>query len=305
MVSAALIGVAVLLLIRRREDVGERVGNFITRAVPTPAKHRTLVHRALGDPRLRRGENLRWLEVLALEFDVAHINISPGRLIIMTVAGTFILGWLLVSATTSAAAVILALVLPVGVRFGIRFLANRQRRHFDEQLPDNLQIIASALRAGHTFIGSLGVMVEDAPEPSRRELRRALADEQLGVPLVDALKQVSMRMKSIDFEQVTLVATLQRDTGGNTAEVIDLVADTIRDRLDLRRMVRALTAQGRLAGAMLSGLPVVLLIAISLINPSYVHPLFHAAAGIIALACAAMMISGGYLIIRRIVNIEI
>jgi tight adherence protein B len=112
-------------------------------------------------------------------------------------------------------------------------------------------------------------------------------------------------MKSIDFEQVTLVATLQRDTGGNTAEVIDLVADTIRDRLDLRRMVRALTAQGRLAGAMLSGLPVVLLIAISLINPSYVHPLFHAAAGIIALACAAMMISGGYLIIRRIVNIEI
>jgi tight adherence protein B len=187
----------------------------------------------------------------------------------------------------------------------VTFLATRQRRAFEEQLPDNLQVIASALRAGHTFIGSLGVMVEDAPEPSRRELRRALADEQLGVPLVDALQRVSERMKSVDFQQVTLVATLQRETGGNTAEVIDLVTETIRDRLNLRRLIRSLTAQGRFAGRILAGLPVVLLIGISIINPGYVRPMFHQALGIIALVIAIVMVISGYFVIRRIVDIEV
>jgi tight adherence protein B len=187
----------------------------------------------------------------------------------------------------------------------IRFLASRQRRVFEEQLPDNLQVIASALRAGHTFVGALGVMVEDAPEPSHRELRRALADEQLGVPLVDVLNQVSTRMKSVDFQQITLVATLQRDTGGNTAEVIDVVTETIRDRLDLRRLVRSLTAQGRLAGGILTALPIALLIAISVINPGYTSPLFHKALGILALSLACAMVISGALIIRRIIDIKV
>ena len=183
--------------------------------------------------------------------------------------------------------------------------ANRQRRTFDEQLPDNLGVVASALRAGNTFAGSLGVVANDAPEPSRRELRRALADEQLGVPLVDALNKISDRMKSTDFHHVALVATLQAETGGNTAEVLDVVTETIRDRIDLRRMVRTLTAQGRLAGMILSGMPVMLLIALSFINPHYTSPLFHKTAGIIALVVAGVLVVSGSLIIRKIVNIDV
>jgi tight adherence protein B len=302
---ALLLGLAILLLISRREAVAARVGGFVNPSVASPPKQRSLVQRALGDPRLRRGERLRWLDALALEFDIARIKISPGRLALLTLGGMVVLGWLLVGATSSAAAALLALAVPVAVVVGIRFQAGRQRREFEQQLPENLQVIASALRAGHTFLGSLGVMAEDAPEPSRRELRRALADEQLGVPLVDALQRVGTRMKSVDFQQVTLVATLQRDSGGNTAEVIDVVSDTIRDRLDLRRLVRSLTAQGRLAGLMLSGLPVLLLIAISLINPGYIKPLFHTILGIIALTIAGVMVTSGSLIIKRIVNIEV
>jgi tight adherence protein B len=166
-------------------------------------------------------------------------------------------------------------------------------------------VIASAMRAGQTFAGSLQAVVDDAPEPSSKELRRAVTDEALGVPLQDALGHVTERMKSEDFQHVAIVAGLQRDTGGNTAEVIDLVADTIRGRIELRRLVRGLTAQGRLAGFVLSALPAGLLLIISMINPSYAHPLFHSTPGLIALAVAlGLMVSGSY-IIRRIINITV
>jgi tight adherence protein B len=183
--------------------------------------------------------------------------------------------------------------------------ADRQRRTFSEQLPDNLQVIASAMRAGQTFVGALQAVVDDAPEPSARELRRAVTDEALGVPLNEALTHVTERMKSEDFQHVAIVAGLQRDTGGNTAEVIDLVAETIRGRIEIRRLVRGLTAQGRLAGFVLSGLPAALLLIISVINPSYAHPLFHSTPGIIALVVALVLMITGSVIIRRIININV
>ena len=302
---ALLIGLAVMLLTRRRESVRERIGTFVTAADGGPAQQRSLAQRALGDPRQRRVDRTgRWAD-LENELDIAQIPTSAPRLVVLTAVGTVVFGWLLVTATSSGLAAVVALGLPVAVRIGIRWKANRQRREFEDQIPDNLQIVASALRAGHTFIGSLGVVLEDAPEPSRRELRRALADEQLGIPLPDALNQVSDRMHSPDFRHVALIATLQQNAGGNSAEVIDLVTETIRDRLDLRRLVRTLTAQGRLAGGILSALPVALLAAISFINPQYISPLFHKPLGIIALVVSGIMVISGALIIRRIVDIEI
>jgi tight adherence protein B len=305
LVCALLLGAAVLSLARTRATVRARVRDFVHLAPKDEAKQRTLVQRALGDPRVRRiPRSGRWA-ALELETEIARIPTSPARLAALTIAGTILLGWLLATATSSPIAALIALAIPPGVLIAIGILANRERRAFEEQLPDNLQVVSSALRAGHTFIGSLTVVTEDAPEPSRRELRRALADEQLGVPLEDALNQVSERMRSTDFRHVVLVAVLQRNAGGNTAEVIDLVSETIRDRLDLRRLVRTLTAQGRLAGGILSVLPVLLIIAITLINPSYVSPLYHKTIGIIALVVAVTMVIAGSLIIRRIVDIKI
>src|SRR5207245_648244 len=130
-------------------------------------------------------------------------------------------------------------------------------------------------------------------------------DEQLGIPLPEALGHVTERMRSDDFHHVAVVATLQRDTGGNTAEVIDLVTETIRERLDLRRMVRSLTAQGRLSALMLSSLPAALLLFISLIDPGYTKPLFHQTVGIIALVVTTVLVVLGSVILSRIVNIKI
>jgi tight adherence protein B len=302
---ALLIGICVMAALTKRVGVRARVDSFITSTdVATAEAPKSLVQRALGDPTQRRTRS-PWLVRLAEDLDIARIAAAPQRLLAATALATVLLAVVLVSATSSALAAPIALAVPVGVILGIRHFADRQRRLFDEQLPDNLTVIASALRAGHTFVGALGVMIEDAPEPTRREMRRALSDEALGIPLADALTAVSERMRSADFRHVALVATLQRDTGGNTAEVIDVVIDTIRDRLDLRRLIRSLTAQGRLSGIVLTILPILLLLAIALINPHYIHPLFHDTAGVVFLLLAIAMVVTGGLIIRRIIDIEV
>jgi tight adherence protein B len=139
------------------------------------------------------------------------------------------------------------------VRGVCRRSLQKVRRAFEDQLPTNLQVLASALRAGHSFVGALSVVAADASEPAKREFMRTVADEQLGVPLEDSLREVARRMANDDLEQVAIVAELQRQSGGNMAEVLDRVVDTVRSRFDLRRMVRTLTAQGRMARWIRSG----------------------------------------------------
>jgi tight adherence protein B len=125
------------------------------------------------------------------------------------------------------------------------------------------------------------------------------------VPLEHALEVVVQRMKSRELEQVALVAALQRETGGNTAEVLDRVTDTIRERMELRRLVRTLTTQGRMSRWIVSILPVALLVLISLLNPGYMHVMYERTAGRVLLGFAAVMIVSGSLVIRRIINIKV
>jgi tight adherence protein B len=179
------------------------------------------------------------------------------------------------------------------------------RDDFAEQLPDNLQVLASALRAGHSFVGALSVVAADAPEPAQREFRRVVADDQLGVPIDESLRDVARRMESTELEQVGLLAELQRESGGNMAEVLDTVVETIRDRFDLRRLIKTLTAQGRMARWILTLLPVFLALVITLFNPSYMHPLFSTGAGKALVALAVAMLIAGSLLIKRIVNIKV
>jgi len=210
----------------------------------------------------------------------------------------FLIGSLLVG-------IIIALAIPFGVRSLLKHQLSRQRKLFAEQLPDNLQVLASALRAGHSFIGALSVVVNDAPEPAKSEFQRVVADEQLGVPIDDALHVVVERMQSRELEQVALVAALQRETGGNTAEVLDQVTDTIRERFELRRTVQTLTAQGRMSRWVLTILPLFLLLAITLINPGYMGVMYHSLTGRVLLVLSGISVVSGSFVIKRIVNIKV
>ena len=110
--------------------------------------------------------------------------------------------------------------------------------------PENLDVLASALRAGHSLAGAMGVVADEAPEPSKREFTRVVTDEQLGIPLDEALEVTAQRMQNTDMDQLAVLALVQREAGGNTAEVLDQVTANIRARMDIRRLVKVLTAQG-------------------------------------------------------------
>ena len=194
---------------------------------------------------------------------------------------------------------------PLAARSVIRYRATRARRRFEDQLPDNLQVMASALRAGHSFVAALSVMVKDAPEPSRKEFRRVVQDEQLGVSVEKSLEVVHDRMRCEDVIYVGLIATLQRETGGNTAEVLDKVVETMRERGKLRRLVRTLTAQGRLGGWIVTALPVLMIIFLNLFRPNYLEPLTERTIGWFILILAGLMVVLGAYCIRRIVDIKV
>jgi tight adherence protein B len=166
-------------------------------------------------------------------------------------------------------------------------------------------VVGSTLRAGHSFPAALATGIEDAPEPTRSEFARAIADERLGAPLNEALEDVARRMESRDVDQVALLALLQREAGADAAEMLDGVVVTIRERQELRRTVRTLTAQGRLTRLILTALPIAVVLGLSASNPDYLDPLFHTSIGrTLAIAAVGMLIMGS-LAIKRIVDFEI
>jgi tight adherence protein B len=250
-------------------------------------------------------ETTKWWARFKETLELAEIRMSAVRIALWTVAASLLVMWLTVLVLGSVLFAIVGLGVPLVTRSVILRKLERRRKMFAEQLPDNLQVLASALRAGHSFVGALSVVIDDADDPSRTEFRRVVADEQLGVPLDDAIRAVVKRMDNEDLEQVALVAHLQRQTGGNMAEVLERVTDTIRERFELRRMVQTLTAQGRMSRWIVSALPVVLLVAISVINPEYVEPLFTTTGGRLALIFAGVMLVAGSLVIKKIVNIKV
>jgi tight adherence protein B len=306
LLSAALVGGALMVLLRpKRRSLRSRMAEFVSIYLPerreksSPLPDRVFVG---AERSLARAP---WWARFKEDVALAGLRIPPVQLVLWTLVATMGGMWLLKLIFGSVLLALAALAIPFGVRIFIRRRVDHVRNQFAEQLPDNLQVLASALRAGHSLVGALSVVVDDAPEPSRSEFRRVVADEQLGVPLDHSLTVVARRMDNRDLDQVSLVATLQRDTGGNTAEVLDRVTDTVRARFELRRLVKTLTAQGRMSRWVVSLLPVGLFAVITLMNPGYLHPLYTHTSGRILLVISAIMITSGSLIIRRIVNFKV
>ena len=303
--SAFFVAVAFGALLRRRpRTLRRRLAEFVSVPPEDDGEERGRTDLVFGAAE-KPFEDARWWKRFKEELEIAGIKISPVQVVLWTVAGTLVAMWLLYTVGGTPLFAVFGLGVPLLVRSILKSKLERQRRLFSEQLPDNLQVLSSALRAGHSLVGALSVVVDDCPPPSRAEFRRVIADEQLGVPLQDAFDVVVRRMASRDLEQVALVAALQQETGGNTAEVLDRVAETVRSRAELRRLVRTLTTQGRMSRWIVSFLPVGLLVLISLINPEYMKPLYTHPTGRILLGFAAVMVIAGSLFIRRIVNIKI
>lgn len=298
---AALVAWAVTRTIRgSRSTVVERIAQF-SHDSRTPARSSSEAPEG-ARPRRARPAAGRWAR-LERELEIARIQTSVRAVAAITAAATVVV--VVVLAAVVPIAAVLGLLTPLMARAVIRHRLRRVRNEFADQLPTNLQVLASALRAGHSFSGALGVVVENAREPAKSELQRVVRDDQFGVPPEVAIRRVAERMDSRDLEQVALLAELQRTSGGNAAEVLDTVVTTIRERGELRRLVRTLTAQGRMARWILTGLPIVLSLFLWVIHPDIIGILFQSSGGQIALVVAACMVIAGSALIQRIVDIDV
>ena len=223
-----------------------------------------------------------------------------------TAAGTIAVALLLGLTTGTPVPSILALAFgPLGLRSFVKQRLQKQRHLFGEQLPVNLQELASAMRAGHSLVSGITMIAEEAPEPSRSEWTRVVADERLGVPLEEAMAPLARRMDTEGIAQVALVAALHQRTGGNMAEVLERVAESVRERAELRRELHALTAQARISRYIVTLLPLAVSGAIFLLNPEYLDPLFHTTTGVTLLFIAAGLLVGASLAMRRITEVKV
>jgi tight adherence protein B len=289
------------LLGRKQSAVVERVNQFVLGRKPAPRSERK---RRTVPTRFSRSQAARGrFAMLERDLAIAEIGMSAKRLVSLTAAATAAVFFLL--ALISPIVALLAFLVPLVPRAYVKRRLDQLREEFSEQLPTNLAVLASALRAGHGFAGALSVVVENAHQPSQNELGRVLSDDQLGVPIEAAVRRVAVRMASRDLEQIALVAELQRTAGGNAAEVLDTVVDTIRERGDIRRLVRTLSAQGRMARWILTCLPIFVGGFFWLIQPGVMRPMFTSSGGQLALVVAALMVVAGSLSIKRIVDIKV
>ncbi len=290
----------------RSRSMKRRMAHYVN--IPSEEEgraRRTEVAAMLAERAESKVRGHRWWQAFERDVEIADFKASP-----MTLIGWAIIGGILASIVCAIGlqslwGLLVGLVAPVVLRFYVSLKLSRKRAAFGEQLPDNLEVLAGALRAGHSLVGAMNVMVDGAAEPSKTEFRRVMQDEQLGVPIDEALMVMAARMANADVEQVALVTRLQREAGGNTAEVLDRVVENIRGKMELRRLVKVLTAQGRMARWILTALPIVLAGWILVINPDWLDPLFETNLGRVALVAWAVMLIVGSYILKKITEIVV
>jgi tight adherence protein B len=256
------------------------------------------MHRLLT--RIRPAADLRRM------LDQADLPWTPGRVVLTGIAA-WLAALYVIQLKTGTLAMSALLASPAGAVPFLYVFQKRQRRfqRFQEKLPDAIDLMVSALRAGNSTMGALGIVASEAPEPIRREFRICFDEQSYGVDMRAAMENLVNRVPLQDIRIITTAILIQKESGGNLAEVLDKTADVIRGRFRLRDQIRVHSAQGRLTGWILSVMPVALGIFLFFVNPKYILVLFNHPVGQKLMAGGAVMNVLGLLVIRKIVRIKV
>jgi tight adherence protein B len=258
-----------------------------------PLLHRVLMHVA-------------WTAPLRDFIAQAGMKTKPAKILLWT--GVLSLGAYVIAAQFLHMIFLglLAGLLAASIPIGIVALKRRKRlERFAEMFPEALDLLGRAVRAGHAFTTGLEMIANESPELIAGEFRKAFEERNFGLPMRDALINLSERVPLVDVRFFVTAFLIQKETGGNLAEVLDDLARLIRDRFRIQREVRVKTAQGRLTAAILVVLPILLLIGLEVVNPQYVSVLFTDSWGTLALGTAAALQILGSLLLWKIVHIEV
>ena len=245
----------------------------------------------------------RRLEKLILQ---AHRPITPARVLLQS----FIMAAGCAGAVrlffphlwAEIAAPLAGLTLPILL---LRFQRSRRVKQFNAALPDSIDLMSRALKAGHSVPSAIEVVAEQGREPAASEFREVFRAQNFGLPYRDALIELADRVPSADLRFLVTAVMVQKETGGNLAGILDRTTHVIRERLRIYGEVKTKTAQGRLTGTILAALPIILGIMINFVNPGYARPLFASPFGHKLLMAGAGLLSIGGILIQRIVKIEV
>jgi tight adherence protein B len=270
---------------------------------------------ASGGVLTRLADRAKWLAESALTrggrrsrlsraLDSAGVRLAAGEFVVLTVCSAIV--GLAAGAVMFRlpGALILGAVGLLAPRLGLLQRQQKRRTAFAEQLDGTLQLLAGSLRAGYGLLQSFNTAAAEAPVPTKDELSRIMVETRLGRDLVDSLTALAERMDSQDFRWVAQAIDIQRAVGGDLAEILDTVSQTIRERNQIRRQIKALSAEGKISAYILTALPLVIAALVLMVNPSFLAPLVETVPGRIAAVAGGILMLVGAIWIRRLVRLR-
>jgi tight adherence protein B len=322
-VAIVLVGLVLVIAavsIRRSNEtvVEERLGRYTdftflpqveepdkATAAAKDKKQESALTRSLDQALEQRKFGQKWRTELAR----ADLRLTVSEFLALHVIAMVGMGFLGYFVLFSGQIVLAILSAGVGIflpRFYVSYKKSQRLRSFENQLADLLGLWVNSLRSGYSTMQSMEAISREAPAPSAQEFRRVVQEVQLGIPQDKALAHLLERMPSEDLDLVVTAVNIQREVGGNLAEILEVISHTIRERIKLKGEISVLTAQGRITGYLISGLPIVLALFLMAINPNYMGNLFkNRLCGWPMLAIGLGLIGIGSAVIQRIVDIEI
>jgi tight adherence protein B len=249
--------------------------------------------------------NVRQFRLLQQLLTRADLPLLAAELLYLCIGVGLVTG--LLAAVTGTPAPVTVLLMAAGGSAPVVWVAYRARarmKAFDNQLADLLITIAASLKAGHSFRHAVQAVVDEGADPAAKEFRRVLTETRLGRSMDEALAEMGERVGSKNLTFVLNSVSIQRQIGGSLAGLFDMVAETVRQRQQFTRKIRSLTAMGRMSAYVLGGLPFAIAFLISILNPSYMSPLWHTSSGHEMVGAGFVMLGIGAVFLRKIVSFK-
>ena len=255
------------------------------------------------DSLLRRSGRIANLQTLLSQAD---LKIRAGTILMLCVLSGVVLALVVLILSPFPQFAWLGMIIGALLPYSYAsFRRTRRFQKFEELFPEAIDTLARAVRAGHAFTTALELISNEISEPISSEFRKLFEEQKFGLPVRDALLNLTERMPLVDVKFFVTAVMLQRETGGNLAEILDNLSYLIRERFKIMRQVRVYTAQGRLTMMLLMGLPPIIVVTMLLMNPTFIRPLFADPIGHTLIVAGLTLQTVGYFIIRRIIRIQV
>jgi len=313
-VSVALASVSIALLFewlgerRKQQDVLGQLRKFERGLVSAGAEGTGILRRAVRESELMTALAARFPSIADLQMMLqqAAVSMTTSAFLTLTLGLSVGLGLVVLLLFRNWFAAILFTAIGAWLPYlWLKRRRNRRMYAFEEALPEAIDLLGRAIRAGHPLSSGLKMVADETQEPIAGEFQRTFEEHRFGVPFDDAIQDLADRVDIVDVRILVTAILIQREVGGNLAEVLDNLASVIRARFTIRRQLRVYTAQGRMSGYVLAALPIIVGGIIYLLNPEYGALMFTHSLGRFFLGLAATMQIIGYLWIRKIINIDI